>query len=80
MVWSLRIHEDRISQLQSEDLVEVKGLFSGWLLCFYDLQAEPQFLSLGFYYLCYSSPYQKGCHLGSHHRVSQEQFIQFVLQ
>ena len=24
-----------------------------WLLCFSNLQFEPQYLSLGFYYLCY---------------------------
>ena len=38
---------------RSEDLVEVKGLSSGWLLCFSDLQLEPLYLSPGFYYLCY---------------------------
>ena len=41
------------SPFLSEDLVEVKGLSSGWLLCFSDLQVEPQYLSLGSYYSCY---------------------------
>ena len=36
-----------------QDLVEVKGLSSGWLFCFSDLQVEPQYLSLGFYYSSY---------------------------
>ena len=35
---------------QSE--VEIRA--SGWLLCFSDLQLEPQYLSLGFYYSCYT--------------------------
>ena len=38
----------------SEDLIEVKGLSSGWLPFFSDLQVEPQYLSLDFYYLCYN--------------------------
>ena len=38
-----------LTHFQSE--VEVGA--SGWLLCFADLQVEPQYLSLGFYYLCY---------------------------
>ena len=52
-VWSLRICGDRILPLWFEDFVEVKGLSSGRLFCFYDLQLEPQYLSLSFYYLCY---------------------------
>ena len=35
-----------------------KSSLVAWLLCFSDLQAEPQYLSLGFYYSCY-----KGSHL-----------------
>ena len=31
---------------------EVEVRVSGWLLCFSDLQAGPQYLSLGFYYSC----------------------------
>ena len=38
---------------QSEDLAELKGFSGGWLLCFSDIQVEPQYVSLGFYYLCY---------------------------
>ena len=41
-VWSLRICGDRILPFQSEDLVEVKSLSRGWLLCFSDLQPELQ--------------------------------------
>ena len=41
-MWSLRICGDRISPLQSEDSVEVKGLSSAWLLCFSNLQLEFQ--------------------------------------
>ena len=37
----------------SEDLVEVKGLSSVWLLCFSDFHLEPQYLSLVFYYSCH---------------------------
>ena len=49
-VWILSIRGDRILPFESEDLVEVKGLSSGWLLCFSDLQLGPQYLSLGLYY------------------------------
>ena len=59
-VWSLRIHGDRISPVRSEDLVEMKGLSSGWLLGFSDLQLDPQHLSLGFYYSSYISPLRVG--------------------
>ena len=47
-MWSERICGDRISPFGSKDLIEVKGLSSGWLLCFSDLHLEPQYLSLGF--------------------------------
>ena len=53
-VWGLRIRGDRISLFCYEDLVQVKVLSKSWLLCFSDLQREPQYLSLGFYYLCYN--------------------------
>ena len=52
----MKIHEDRILPIQSEDFVEVKGLSSGWKLCFPDPQVEPQYLSLCFYYSCYTFP------------------------
>ena len=55
VVWSLRIRGDRISLASLiRTLVDVKGLSSDWLPCFSDLQAEHQYLSLSFYYLCYS--------------------------
>lgn len=44
-LWSVRIRGDRISPLQSEDLEEVKGLSTGWLLCFSDVHVELQYLS-----------------------------------
>ena len=37
-VWSLRIPGDSISPFWPDDLIEVKGLSSDWLLYFYDLQ------------------------------------------
>lgn len=40
-VCSLKIRGDVISSFQSEDLVEIKGLSNGWLLCFSDLQVDP---------------------------------------
>ena len=49
-----QIRGDRILPFWSEDLVEVKGLSSGWLLCFSYLHVESQYLSLGFYYSCYN--------------------------
>ena len=40
-----------------QDLVpfwsEVEVRDGDWLLCFSDLEVEPQYLSLGFYYSCY---------------------------
>lgn len=53
-VWSLRIPGGRLLSFWSEDLVEIKGLSSGWLLCFSDLLVEPQHLSLPFYSWCCS--------------------------
>ena len=55
MEWSEKTDGEAISHLCSEDLVEVKVLSSGWQLCSSHLQVEPQYLSLGLYYLCYSS-------------------------
>ena len=66
-VWSLRLVENLArSPFRSEDLVKVKVLSSGWLLCFSDLQLEPQYLPLGFYYLCYSTSVRRhGGNMGS---------------
>ena len=50
LIVNLGIHEGKITHFQSE--VEIRA--SGWLPCFSDLQLEPQHLSVGFYYLCYS--------------------------
>lgn len=42
----------KISPFPSEDLVEIRGLSRGWLLCFFHLQLVPQYLFLVFNYLC----------------------------
>ena len=47
---SLRICRGRLTHFWSE--VEVRA--SVWLICFSDLQVEPQYLSLGFYYSYYT--------------------------
>lgn len=44
-MWSLKIQSQDLT-LWSEDLVEIKGLSSGWLICFFDLHLGPQYLSL----------------------------------
>lgn len=51
-VWSLRIYGVRISSLPSENLVEVKGLSSGWRICFSIFRLNPN-ICLGFYYSHY---------------------------
>ena len=43
----------RFLEAESPFWTEVEVRASGWLFCFFDLQVEPQYLSLNFYYLCY---------------------------
>ena len=44
-------------RLLSPSLGRSKTSLVVWLLCFSSFQVEPQYLSLGFYYLCYSGPH-----------------------
>ena len=52
-VWGVSLQDSwrqDLTHFQSE-VVEVRA--SGWLLCFSELQVEPQYLSLGFNYSCF---------------------------
>ena len=52
-MWNLRLVESIAgSHFWSKDLVEVKGLSSDWLFCFFEHQNERQYLSLD--YSCYT--------------------------
>ena len=57
-VWNLRIHEDGISPLRSEDLVEVKGLSSGWLLSFLIFRLNPNICLCVLLFMLHQIPWE----------------------